>query len=66
MFKQRPGTAKIGRGVDSGNLDRMTQRIPLGRIAEAEEVAKLALFLASDESSYCSGAEFLSDGGMTA
>ena len=53
-------------GVDSGNLDRMTRRIPLGRIAEAEEVAKLALFLASDESSYCSGAEFIVDGGMTA
>jgi 3alpha(or 20beta)-hydroxysteroid dehydrogenase len=53
-------------GVDSGDLDRMTQRIPLGRIAEAEEVAKLALFLASEESSYCSGAEFIVDGGMTA
>ena len=53
-------------GVDSGNLDRMMRRIPLGRVAEAEEVAKLALFLASEDSSYCSGAEFIVDGGMTA
>ena len=53
-------------GVDSGNLDRMTERIPLGRVAEAEEVAKLALFLACDDSSYCSGGEFIVDGAMTA
>lgn len=52
--------------VESGNLDRWIRRIPLGRIAEADEVAKLALFLASDESSYSSGCEFLIDGGMTA
>ena len=44
----------------------MMRRIPLGRVAEADEVAKLALFLASEESSYCSGAEFIVDGGMTA
>ena len=53
-------------GVDSGDLDPLLQRIPLGRIAEAREVAQLALFLASDESAYCSGSEFVIDGGMTA
>ena len=52
-------------GIDSGGLDAFNRSIPLGRVAEADEVAKLALFLASDESSYCSGAEFLIDGGMT-
>lgn len=52
-------------GIDSGNAETYLRRIPLGRIAEADEVAKLALFLASDESSYCSGAEFIVDGGMT-
>ena len=52
--------------IEAGNLDRMVRRIPLGRIAEAVEVAKLALFLASDESSYSTGSEFVIDGGMTA
>ena len=39
---------------------------PLGRVGTAEEVADLVLFLASDESSYCTGAEFLIEGGRTA
>ena len=39
---------------------------PLQRVGTAEEVADLVLFLASDESSYCTGAEFLIEGGRTA
>jgi 3alpha(or 20beta)-hydroxysteroid dehydrogenase len=53
-------------GVDAGRMESMLRTVPLGRVAEAEEVARLALFLASDESSYCSGAEFIIDGGMSA
>jgi 3alpha(or 20beta)-hydroxysteroid dehydrogenase len=40
--------------------------IPLRRIARPEEVSNLVLFLASDESSYISGAEHVIDAGMTA
>jgi 3alpha(or 20beta)-hydroxysteroid dehydrogenase len=40
--------------------------VPLGRVADPEEVAKLALFLASDDSSYSTDTEFVIDGGMTA
>ncbi|MEU7768597.1 glucose 1-dehydrogenase [Nocardia sp. NPDC049190] len=41
-------------------------QIPLGRAAEASEVSALVTFLASDESSYSTGAEFVIDGGLTA
>jgi 3alpha(or 20beta)-hydroxysteroid dehydrogenase len=47
-------------------LDVLATRVPLARHASADEVAKLALWLASEESAYASGAEFVLDGGQTA
>jgi NAD(P)-dependent dehydrogenase (short-subunit alcohol dehydrogenase family) len=52
------------------NTEEKKQRrlvhIPIGRFGEAHEIAKAALFLASDESSFVTGATFLVDGGITA
>jgi 3alpha(or 20beta)-hydroxysteroid dehydrogenase len=45
---------------------RVEPLIPMKRLAAPEEIALLALFLASDESSYCTGSEFVADGGITA
>ncbi|MDY7103869.1 MAG: glucose 1-dehydrogenase [Actinomycetota bacterium] len=53
-------------GGDEARHERFVRSAPLKRAAEAEEVAALALFLASDDSSYCTGSEFVVDGGITA
>lgn len=42
-----------------------TNFVPMKRMAQAEEVANLMLYLASDESSYSTGSEFIVDGGLT-
>ena len=49
-----------------GALERRLQHLPMGRLAQAKEIAHGALFLASDESSYVNGTTFLVDGGLTA
>jgi NAD(P)-dependent dehydrogenase (short-subunit alcohol dehydrogenase family) len=45
---------------------RRLVHIPMGRFGEAHEIAKAALYLASDDSSFTTGATFLVDGGITA
>lgn len=46
-------------------LDYWKANIPMGRVGRAEEIAYAAVFLASDEASYITGANLLVDGGMT-
>jgi len=45
---------------------RRLVHVPMGRFGEATEMAQAALFLASDESSYLTGSDFVVDGGLTA
>ncbi|MGB8840168.1 MAG: glucose 1-dehydrogenase [Aliidongia sp.] len=54
-------------GVDGEKLRRgLMQSVPMGRFGEPDEVASLAVFLASDESKFITGAEMVIDGGFTA
>lgn len=50
----------------TGGQTFLTEQVPLKRAASPVEIARLTLFLASDESSFSTGAEFLADGGETA
>lgn len=47
-------------------IKEFAKHIPLKRVAKSEEVTSLVLFLASEESSYSTGSEFVVDGGLTA
>jgi NAD(P)-dependent dehydrogenase (short-subunit alcohol dehydrogenase family) len=51
---------------DPPAYERRRVHLPMGRLAKPQEIANGALFLASDESSYVTGATFLVDGGLTA
>jgi NAD(P)-dependent dehydrogenase (short-subunit alcohol dehydrogenase family) len=65
-----PGPLRTKLLMDFLNTDAKKQRrlvhVPMGRFGEAKEMAQAALFLASDESSYTTGATFTVDGGITA
>jgi NAD(P)-dependent dehydrogenase (short-subunit alcohol dehydrogenase family) len=62
-----PGTIQtaITGTLPQDMIKAIIERNPVGRIAEASEVASLAVFLASDESSFITGADHLIDGGYT-
>lgn len=52
-------------GDETTAMQAFVARQPIGRIGTAEEIAALAIFLASDESAYATGGDFVMDGGIT-
>jgi NAD(P)-dependent dehydrogenase (short-subunit alcohol dehydrogenase family) len=63
-----PGTTETpmiaGLLADSQVRARLVAKAPLGRLGTPEDVAPLAVFLASDESCYCTGGLYRADGGL--
>ncbi len=51
---------------DTGRVDELVGRVPLGRMGTSEEIAYGVIYLASDESSFVTGSELVIDGGRTA
>lgn len=54
------------RGWTEEDYDRAYAKYPLGRMGLANELAEMVVFLASDKSAYCTGADFVVDGGVLA
>lgn len=64
-----PGVIKTSMIQDpsvSSQVNKFIKTIPMQRMADPKEVSKLVLFLASDDSSYSTGSEFIIDGGILA
>lgn len=59
-------TPMVTEGDSYEVIKEYAKMIPIGRMAQPEEVSNLILFLASDESVYSTGSEFIIDGGLTA
>lgn len=59
-------TPMIMQGDTKAAVEAFAKSIPLQRIAQPEEVSSVILYLASDDSSYSTGSEFIVDGGLTA
>ena len=80
MLRAAAGQFGAGRGRDAVGIDAVgldavgldavyadwSQRLPLRRIACAEEIAELIVFLVSPQASFCTGADFVADGGLLA
>ena len=67
LFPATTATPMIAHALTTAeNRKHLAEMIPMGRIGRPEDVAGLAVFLASDESAFCTGGFYMVDGGMTA
>jgi len=57
------GLAGPDAASQQGLLDHMTTQVPIGRIGQPEDIARVAVFLASEDSSFITGIELFADGG---
>jgi NAD(P)-dependent dehydrogenase (short-subunit alcohol dehydrogenase family) len=53
-------------GADTEFRDKLANKVPLGRVGDASEMAGAVIFLASDASSFVTGTQIVVDGGWTA
>ena len=60
---ETPGLVGLAPGSEQELLDAQAADVPLGRVGQPEEIAAAVLFLASDQSSFMTGAEVFVDGG---
>jgi NAD(P)-dependent dehydrogenase (short-subunit alcohol dehydrogenase family) len=58
-------TERTSQGLDEADLRLAVEAYPLGRVGHPDEIANVALFLASDEASFVTGVDIAVDGGMT-
>jgi len=61
---ETPMTEDLRAFTDPDIRTRAERNIPLGRMGQSADIANMALFLASDDSDYCSGQAFIVDGGV--
>lgn len=63
-FIETPMTEGVPALTDPTIRAKLERNIPIGRVGQSADIASMVLFLASDESSYCTGQAFVVDGGV--